>query len=129
MRDDEYTPDAVLVEDKANGPAVIDTLKDKVSGLIAIEPRGSKFARASATSPQIEAGEIYLPHPDEEPWVEAFISEWCAVPNNAFWDQVDQSSQAMDYFQGHSAFDPTARRRRPRAAAGDSYLGGVGALA
>jgi predicted phage terminase large subunit-like protein len=130
MRDDDRVPDAVLVEDKANGPAVIDTLRLKISGLIPIEPRGSKFARASAVSPQIEAGEVWLPHPDDEPWVEAFISEWCALPNNAFWDQVDQSSQALDYFQGHSVFDPAgAVVSGPMTTAGDSYLGGIHAVA
>lgn len=129
MRDDEYTPNAVLVEDKANGPAVMDTLRDKVSGLIPVEPRGSKFARASAVSPQIEAGEVWLPHPDEEPWVELFLSEWCAVPTNAFWDQVDQCSQALDYLQTHGPFDPSASViGAPAVAASEGYLGGIGAF-
>ena len=130
MRDegDQY-PSAVLVEDKANGPAVIDTLKEKVSGLTAVEPRGSKFARASSVSPQIEAGEIWLPHPDEEPWVEAFIAEWCAIPGNAFWDQVDQTSQALDYLARHEPFDTNgAVIGAQQAASGESYLGGLGAV-
>ncbi len=40
----ERWPDADtrLVEDKANGPAVIDTLNDEISGLIAVNPEGAK---------------------------------------------------------------------------------------
>ncbi len=37
-----------LIEDKANGPAVIDTLKDKVPALLPITPQGGKVARANA---------------------------------------------------------------------------------
>ena len=36
---------AKLIEDKANGPALIAQLKSKIPGLIAVEPRGSKEAR------------------------------------------------------------------------------------
>jgi phage terminase large subunit-like protein len=44
----------VLIEDKANGPAVIDSLQEQVSGLIPVEPKGSKQARAFAASGDIE---------------------------------------------------------------------------
>jgi predicted phage terminase large subunit-like protein len=52
-----------LVEDKANGPAVIAALRHEVSGLVAITPEGGKVARAQAVSPQVESCNIYLPHP------------------------------------------------------------------
>ena len=44
-----------LIEDKANGPAVIDTLKAHVPGIIPIEPDGSKLARAHAVTSYWEA--------------------------------------------------------------------------
>jgi predicted phage terminase large subunit-like protein len=50
-----------LVEDKANGTAVIDTLKREIPGLIAIDPEGGKVTRAHAASPIIEAGNVFLP--------------------------------------------------------------------
>ena len=37
-----------LVEDKANGTAVIDTLKGKISGIIPVNPEGGKVARRTA---------------------------------------------------------------------------------
>ena len=58
---------AKLVERKANGAAVIDTLKGKVPGLIPIEPEGGKDVRASAVQPFVEAGNVYLPAADFNP--------------------------------------------------------------
>jgi predicted phage terminase large subunit-like protein len=86
---------AKLVEDKANGPAVISTLRHKVPGLIAVNPEGGKMARASAVSPEIEAGNVYLPHPHIAPWVEAFIGLCAAFPNAANDDPVDSMTQAL----------------------------------
>ncbi|WP_129408074.1 phage terminase large subunit [Marinitoga lauensis] len=83
-----------LVEDKANGPAVIATLKDEIPGLVPVEPRGSKIARAEAVSPDIEAGNVYLP--ENAPWIHDFIEECAAFPNGAHDDQVDAMTQALD---------------------------------
>src|SRR5690606_6581167 len=52
-----------LVEDAANGTAVIDTLKDKIPGIKAITPRGPKEMRARAVTPEIESGHVALPYP------------------------------------------------------------------
>lgn len=85
----------VLIEDKANGPAVIDTLKAHVPGIIPIEPDGSKLARAHAVTAYWEAGNIWLPHPDIAPWIKAYISEMTAFPASANDDQVDATTQAL----------------------------------
>ena len=86
---------AKLVEDKANGPAVIATLKNEISGLIPVNPEGDKQGRANAVTPDIEAGNVYLPHPSIAPWVHGFIEEWAAAPNGQYWDQIDAASQAL----------------------------------
>ena len=85
-----------LVEDKANGPAVIAALQGKIAGLIPVEPMGSKEARAAAASPQVESGNVYLPHPFLAPWVEGFIEEHAAFPRGGHDDQVDSTSQALN---------------------------------
>lgn len=85
----------VLVEDKANGTAVIDDLKHTVGGLVPIEPQGGKEARASVVEPYQEAGNIYLPDPSIAPWVEDFVAEFAAFPKGANDDQVDSTSQAI----------------------------------
>lgn len=93
MRDRYPDANATLIEDKANGPAIIDSLRNKVPGIIPVEPLGSKEARAEAAAPTIQAGNIWVPHEDECRWTKAFIAEWLSVPTGAFWDQVDASGQ------------------------------------
>lgn len=83
-----------LVEDKANGPAVIAQLRRVVPGLVAVNPRDSKAARVAAVSPFVEAGNVYLP-PTSTPWVSAFIEEAAGFPNASHDDQVDALSQAV----------------------------------
>lgn len=86
---------AKLIEDKANGSAVISMLQHEIAGMIPVNPQGGKMARAAAVSPQVEAGNVYLPHPQIAPWVEEFIEECTAFPNGAHDDQVDAATQAL----------------------------------
>ncbi len=86
---------AKLIEDKANGSAVIQMLGREIPGLLPVNPGGGKVARAAAVSPLIEAGNVYLPHPDYAPWVEDFIEECAAFPNGAHDDQVDAMTQLL----------------------------------
>lgn len=91
----------VLVEDKANGPAVMDALKGEVSGLIPIEPDGSKIARAYAVTPLWAAGNVYIPPGEHYPWVRDFVGELIAFPAGAHDDQVDSMTQALRYLKAH----------------------------
>lgn len=84
-----------LVEDKANGPAVIATLGKKLPRLIAVNPEGGKIARAAAVSPLIESGHVYLPDPSTCTWVGDFIGECAAFPTGKHDDQVDMMTQAL----------------------------------
>ena len=84
-----------LVEDKANGTAVIDDLKATVGGLVAVEPKGGKEARASVVEPYCEAGNIWLPDIATHPWVDKYIDEFAAFPKGVNDDQVDSTSQAI----------------------------------
>lgn len=84
-----------LVEDKANGPAVIATLKHEISGLIAVEPEGGKIVRANAIASYHEAGNLWLPKPQFAPWVHDFIEEAAAFPNGKYDDRVDEMTQAV----------------------------------
>jgi predicted phage terminase large subunit-like protein len=86
---------AKLIEDKANGSAVIQMLQHEISGILPVNPEGGKVARAAAVSPLIEAGNVYLPHPQMFPWVNDFIEECAAFPNGAHDDQVDAMTQIL----------------------------------
>ncbi len=90
---------AILIEDKANGPAIIDALRRTVPGILPIEPDGSKEARAHATSPTVEAGNVYLPSPRLAPWINDFVEEFANFPNSAYADQVDCATQAIRWLR------------------------------
>jgi predicted phage terminase large subunit-like protein len=90
-----HTSVAKLIEDKANGSAVIQILAHEIPGILPVNPEGGKVARAAAISPLIEAGNVYLPHPQFAPWVTEFIEECAAFPSGAHDDQVDAMTQAL----------------------------------
>lgn len=82
-----------LVEDKANGPAVMQSLHNQIGGFIAVNPLGNKLSRAAAASPMLESGNWYVPHPQLYGWVNDFIGECSGFPKAQFDDQVDMWSQ------------------------------------
>jgi predicted phage terminase large subunit-like protein len=86
---------AKLIEDKANGSAVIQILSNEIPGILPVNSAGGKIARAAPVSPLIEAGNVYLPHPAWAPWVNDFIEECAAFRNGARDDQVDAMTQAL----------------------------------
>ena len=92
----------ILIEDKANGPAVIDALRHEVSGIIPVEPDGSKEARAHAVTALFEAGNVLLPDRSLAPWVDEYRLELTRFPSGAHDDQVDATTQALRYLSaGH----------------------------
>lgn len=103
MRDRWPATSATLVEDRANGPAIMDTLRPHVPGIIAVSPDGSKEARMHAAAPYVEGGSLYLPHPMNAPWVEEFINEITAFPLGAHDDDADALSQLVRRVAGQSA--------------------------
>jgi len=90
---------AKLVEDKANGPAVIQLLTNKIAGLIPVQPEGGKVSRAHAAAPSVESHNVYLPHPALHAWVNQFIESCAGFPNLAHDDDVDTFTQAMIRWQ------------------------------
>lgn len=98
-----------LIEDKANGTAVINTLKKHISGIVPITPKESKVARASATSTLWEAHNIYIPDKIKNRWVELeYEDELLKFPGGLHDDQVDCTSQALnDLMSKQEHIDPT----------------------
>ena len=85
-----------LVEDKANGTAIINTLSRSIPGIVPEVPRGGKTERANAVVPFVEAGNVWLPAAEIAPWVGDFIEEHAAFPTGKHDDQVDATSQALN---------------------------------
>jgi predicted phage terminase large subunit-like protein len=102
----EFFPNAVLIEDKANGSAIIEELSREINGVIAINPEGGKVARAWAASPAVESGAVYLPY---EPWAQEVVEEAAAFPNGAHDDDVDAMTQAINWQRTNNDLSVWAR--------------------
>ncbi|MFC5775152.1 phage terminase large subunit [Ectobacillus antri] len=97
-----------LVEDKANGSAIISMLQREIGGMIPVNPQGGKVARVNAISAYIEAGNVYLPRQAE--WVHDFVEECASFPKGKNDDQVDCMSQALNRLY-YNAGDLEAQRK------------------
>ena len=97
---------AKVVEDKANGPAIISYLQKDIPGMIAFNPRGSKEDRALSVSPYFEAGNVYFP--EYAPWKGDLIDDLLRFPTGVYKDTVDATVQGILYLMG-----------KPRANLGD----------
>lgn len=95
-----------LVEDTANGPAVIATLTREIPGLVAVRPEGGKVARVNAIAGLIEAHNVYLPDPALHPWSGEFVEEATAFPTGAHDDMVDAMSQGLVRLMTAPEIDP-----------------------
>jgi predicted phage terminase large subunit-like protein len=85
----------VVVEESANGPAIIDTLKAEVPGIQAKRVTTSKENRLIAVSGMIESGRVMLP--SDADWVAGFVDELATFPNSVASDQVDGLTLALDW--------------------------------
>ena len=116
---------SIFVEDSANGPAVIDTLKHEIPGIIAVRPQGDKMQRAVACVPRVEAGNVYLPRPTApngrripgRSWVADFILQLGAFPKGAHDDDVDAVTQLLIRWRPRRT-SPEMMRRMLRAGQG-----------
>lgn len=111
----------VLIEDKANGSAIIQTLQKEMF-CVPISPMGGKEARVNAVSPAIESGHVYLPRGEE--WVEAFVEQFTAFPVGKNDDMVDSATQAISYLLHVSGERDTHEQRQEdeTQALFDAYL-------
>lgn len=102
LRMTDVYPDVITkyVEDKANGPAVMQMLRKQVQGFIPIDPQqigdgGDTLARARAAAPIVEAGNVYLPHPKIAPWITDYLVEMTKFPKAPKDDRVAATAQIL----------------------------------
>lgn len=92
----------VLIEDKANGSAIILKLGKVMSGVVACSPGSdSKEGRAMACQPTVAAGSVFIPR--FAAWRDDFLHEVGTFPRGAKDDQVDALTQVLIDMEGSSA--------------------------
>lgn len=114
---EQWRPDAILIEDKGNGTALIQEMRSKRFSedgvgngankagqsypVIAVNPETDKIIRMSAESPAIEAGMVWLPY--EADWLVDFEQEISVFPLVSHDDQVDMLSQFLRWIKRRQA--------------------------
>jgi predicted phage terminase large subunit-like protein len=92
-----------LVEEKANGAALIDTLKSKIEGIIPVNPTESKSARLEDCAVLFESGNVYFPHPDRCDWIPVNERELLSFGKTKHDDTVDAMTQYLNDSKGKLA--------------------------
>ena len=102
--------DELVIEDKANGSAIIDTLNytEGLPPVVAVNPKGGKYSRGQATAPFVESGAVHLPddldseEEDEIEWdgpdmdgITKFVSQHKSFPFGKHDDMVDSQTQGL----------------------------------
>lgn len=85
----------ILIENKANGPAIEQQLRSSVPGIQLWEPSGSKAQRVYSIEPFVESGHVYVPSHAIAPWSSDWLGEVTSFPGGTDDDRVDAMSQAL----------------------------------
>jgi predicted phage terminase large subunit-like protein len=93
-----YRPSAVVIEMTGQGPSLYSEIRPKNwMQLIPVTPSDSKIGRLAEHIDLIEAGRIFLP--DKAKWREEFIGEFELFPKGEFTDQIDATTQYLDFMR------------------------------
>ena len=107
-----YRTQATLIEDTELGRALTQEMRRHgpvrpILWRVQLE----KQARLLAQAPMLEAGQVLLPR--EAPWLATFLAELLAFPNVKHDDQVDSTSQALNWLSLKIAIGVPRRRPNP----------------
>jgi predicted phage terminase large subunit-like protein len=102
-----WRPSSILIEDKGSGTSLIQDLRARRLPVIAIGAEQDKTTRLYTVQPQFESRTVFLPR--YAPWLQDYVAELLVFPNGRYDDQVDATSQALNWIV-----------RRPRPAVGYS---------
>ncbi|MBP3955411.1 phage terminase large subunit [Gemmata sp. G18] len=104
-----WQPDAILIEDKASGQQLLQDLRRETQlPIIAINPEADKITRAAACSALVESGRVYLP--THAAWLTDYEMEMMQFPNGAHDDQVDSTTQFLNWMKLSAASQIRIRR-------------------
>jgi predicted phage terminase large subunit-like protein len=102
QRAEKFGATVILIEDKASGTQLLQELESEcLCGLVPYQPpAGSdKVMRLRAQTALFESGRVVLP--ETAPYLDAYISELTGFPGTKYADQVDSTSQALDYLKSN----------------------------
>jgi predicted phage terminase large subunit-like protein len=93
-----FKPSVILIEDKASGTQLIqDLVAEGVYAIKPYKPTMDKVMRLHTVCGMFENGFIHLP--ETAVWRDPYVHELICFPRGKFDDQVDSTSQALDWFR------------------------------
>ncbi|HXR18019.1 MAG TPA: phage terminase large subunit [Terriglobales bacterium] len=93
-----FSPQTILIEDKASGTQLIQELvSEGVHAIQKYEPTMDKVMRMHSVTSTIENG--FLHFPDKASWLPEYRHELTSFPKGEYDDQADSTSQALDWFK------------------------------
>lgn len=91
-----WKPNAMVIEDKGSGIALIQSLKEIGAPVIGITPTQSKLMRFEAETPAIQGGQVFLPEDAAQaPWLQDLEDELKSFPDSIYKDAADCMSQFL----------------------------------
>jgi predicted phage terminase large subunit-like protein len=95
---ERFNPTTILIEDKASGTQLAQELRyERMWNVRSVEPKGDKVMRMMAQTPLIESGRVFIP--DRASWLDAYLHELQVFPKGRYDDQVDSTSQALEFIK------------------------------
>lgn len=93
-----FSPQTILIEDKASGTQLIQELiHEGMHAIKKYEPTTDKIMRMHSVTSTIENGFVHLP--DKAAWLVEYLHELTIFPKGKYDDQADSTSQALDWFK------------------------------
>lgn len=97
-----FSPQTILIEDKASGTQLIQELVGEgIYQIKRYEPAMDKIMRMHSVTSMIENGFVHLPENTE--WLAEYLHELTVFPKGKNDDQADSTSQGLDWFKSSSA--------------------------
>jgi predicted phage terminase large subunit-like protein len=93
-----FNPNTILIEDRASGTQLIQELVgDGMHAIQGYDASMDKIMRMHSVTSTIENGFVHLP--EKAAWLGEYQLELASFPKSKFDDQVDSTSQALDWFK------------------------------
>jgi len=111
-QNEEWNPEATVIEETELGRTLVQDLHR--SGDLRAQlhrPVGGKQSRLEVQSVKFETGRVHLPSLSSAPWITNYVAELLAFPQGKHDDQVDATSQALNYLAAFIARSGPLYRR------------------
>jgi predicted phage terminase large subunit-like protein len=109
-----YKVNNIVIEDRSSGTQLIQELRASgVHGTTCYEPKMDKIMRMHSASSTIENGFVHIPVRAD--WLAEYLHEMAVFPNGKHDDQVDSTSQALDWATSAMRMHPLVELYREEA--------------